>query len=127
MKKLLLIPLFLWVGTLLLEAADHVCTPNQLLCDYLIRPLGIDNPNPRLYWRLDDVRQGAKQTAYQLWVGTDSLEIVRNQGNQWDTGKQLSDVMLLTYKGKALQPFTKYYWKIKVWDKDGVPIFSPFK
>ena len=96
MKKLLLIPLFLWVGTMLLEAADHVCTPSQLLCDYLNRPLGIDNANPRLSWRLDDARQGAKQTAYQLWVGTDSLEVVSGKGNQWNTGKQLSDAMLLT-------------------------------
>ena len=124
MKKLLLLPLFLWVGTLLLEAADRTCTPHQLLCDYLVRPLGIDIRIRSLSWRLVVARQGAKQTAYQLWVGTDSLEVVGDKGNQWDTGKQPSDAMLLTYGGKALQPFTKYYWKIKVWDKDGVPTSS---
>ena len=119
-RRIFILSMIWRLGTLALNASDNVCIPTKLLCDHLKNPLGIDNPNPRLSWRLEDSRQGAKQTAYQLWVGTDSLEVAGNKGNKWDTGKQLSDVMLLSYKGESLQPFTKYYWKIKVWDKDGV-------
>ena len=120
MKRILLFVSTLWMGAMSLFATDTTCFPYRLLCDYLENPLGIDNPDPRLSWQLNDSRQGAKQTAYQIWVGTDSLEVVNEKGNQWNTGKQLSDEIRISYGGKALQPFTKYYWKIKVWDKDGV-------
>ena len=120
MKRILMLFMIFCVWASVLNATEKICTPTHLLCDYLKNPLGIDNPNPRLSWRLDDNRLGAKQTAYQLWVGTDSLDVVGEKGNHWDTGKQLSDEIRISYAGKALQPFTKYYWKIKVWDKDGV-------
>ena len=121
MKRIWMLATALWLGATGLWATNDACTPKQLLCDYLKNPLGVDNPHPRLSWRLDDARQGAKQTAYQLWVGTDSLEVVRGKADRWDTGKQASDATLLPYAGKGLQPFTKYYWKVKVWDKEGVP------
>ena len=47
--------------------------PTGLQCDYLENPLGIDNPHPRLTWRMGDNRQGARQTAYQVIVSKDSL------------------------------------------------------
>ncbi|MDL2265999.1 glycoside hydrolase family 78 protein [Parabacteroides sp. OttesenSCG-928-G07] len=96
-----------------------LCIPEYLSCDHLIDPIGIDNPNPRLSWRLNDARTGAKQTAYQLFVDTDSLAVVGGRGNVWNTQKVTSDKMLLTYAGEDLIPFTRYYWKISVWDKDG--------
>ena len=121
MKRILMLFMILCICTMGASAAEKSCVPINLLCDYLTNPLGIDNPNPRLSWQLKDDRQGAKQTAYQLWVGTDSLDIVGEKGNKWDTGKLSSDETLLAYAGEALQPFTKYYWKLKVWDKDGLP------
>lgn len=124
MRRIWMLATALWFGVTGLWATDEACTPKQLLCDYLKNPLGVDNPYPRLSWRLEDVRLGAKQTAYQLWVGTDSLRIVRGEGNCWDTGKLLSDATLLPYAGEELTPFTKYYWKVKVWDKEGVPTES---
>ena len=86
MKRILLFVSALWMGTMSLFATDTTCFPHRLLCDYLENPLGIDNPNPRLSWQLNDSRQGAKQTAYQIWVGTDSLEVVNEKGNQWNSG-----------------------------------------
>lgn len=124
MKRIWMFATALWLGAMGLWATNDACTPNQLLCDYLKNPLGVDNLHPRLSWRLEDVRQGAKQTACQVLVGTDSLEVVRGEANRWDTGKMQSDVTLLPYAGKELQPFTKYYWKVKVWDKEGVPTES---
>lgn len=99
---------------------QDTCKPINLICDHLVKPLGIDNPNPRLSWMLDDSRKGARQTAYQIVVGCDSLEVVNGKGKVWDTGKKNSDDILINYSGQALQPFTKYYWKVNVWDKDGV-------
>ena len=99
-----------------LAQKQEECKPVNLHCDHLINPLGIDNANPRLSWMLNDARQGARQTAYQIIVSTDSLN---ENGEIWNSGKKESDQILVTYPEKNLQPFTKYYWKVNVWDKDG--------
>ena len=105
----------------ILCAQNHTqCKVENMNCDHLSNPIGIDNPNPRLSWNLNDVRTGAKQTAYQLLVDTDSMTVARGQGKTWNTQKKSSDNILLTYAGEKLKPFTRYYWKVNVWDKDDV-------
>jgi alpha-L-rhamnosidase len=96
----------------------------NLRCDHLSSPIGIDNPHPRLSWRMSDGRQGARQTACQLVVGTDSAAVSDGKGDVWDTRKVASDVMLVAYDGEPLQPFTRYYWKVNLWDGDDVPVTS---
>lgn len=106
------------------EQERPLCKPVDLLCDYLKHPLGVDNTSPRLSWKLNDHRMEARQTAYRLIVGTDSMAVVQDEGNVWDSGKRESDCTLVTYSGKPLQPFTKYFWKVCVWDKDKIPSSS---
>lgn len=93
--------------------------PVDLQCEHLFNPIGIDVSQPRLSWKLMDARQGAKQTAYRLIVGTDSVAVTKKKGTAWDSGKLLSENSLVTYNGRPLMPFTKYYWLAEVWDKDG--------
>jgi alpha-L-rhamnosidase len=95
-----------------------------LKCEYLSNPIGIDARHPRLTWVLVDESTGAKQTAYQLWVTTDSTALTKAAANMWQTTKVPGSASLITYQGKALQPFTKYYWKVAVWD-NGKQITSP--
>jgi len=92
--------------------------PAYLRCEHLVNPLGIDSPSPRLSWLMDDARNGALQNAYRIIVGTDSAVVLRGQGNVWDTQKISSDKMLITYQGQSLRPFTKYYWQVRVWDRE---------
>lgn len=99
-------------------------TPVNLTCEYLVNPLGIDATHPRLSWQLSDTRSGARQSAYQVMVGTDSLEVTNAKGNQWQTQKLDGPKRLITFDGKALQPFTKYFWTVKLWDKDGVAFIA---
>jgi alpha-L-rhamnosidase len=100
--------------------ADALCKPVGLKCEYLVNPIGLDAPHPRLTWHLQDGRLGAKQTAYQIDVATDSIALSRGEARIWQTAKINTAANLLTYGGKALQPFTKYFWKVTVWDKDGI-------
>lgn len=93
-------------------------TIENLHCEHMEGPLGIDATNPRLSWQINDLRQGAKQKAYRILVGTDSLEVLKGVGKAWNTGKIKSDRMLVAYEGIALQSFTRYYWCVEIWDKD---------
>ena len=96
------------------------CLPVSLRCEYLVDPIGIDAAHPRLTWRLQDDRPGALQTAYAISVGTDSMQLSRGEkGNAWYSGRQPSPAQLVSYTGPALQAFTKCYWRVEVWDRQG--------
>lgn len=98
--------------------------PVDLKCEQLRNPLGVDEIHPRLSWRMDDNRQGAMQQAYQLYVSTDSLSLGKGKEIFWDSKKQNNSDRLITYSGQTLSPQTKYYWKVRTWDKDGKSSFS---
>jgi alpha-L-rhamnosidase len=108
--------LFVVLGAFQTSAQES--RPVRLMCEYLVNPLGIDVQTPRLTWQMNDKREGAVQTAYQLIVGTDSVQVSGGKGDSWDSGKVASAARLVTYQGKTLQPFTKYYWTVVLWDKD---------
>jgi alpha-L-rhamnosidase len=101
------------------QADQKPSFPYALLCEHLDRPIGLDDARPRLSWKLNDARQGAKQTAYRLQVGKDSLALTAGKPDTWNTKKINSSTSLLRYEGESLQPFTKYFWLVEVWDKDG--------
>ncbi|TDQ06949.1 glycoside hydrolase family 78 protein [Pedobacter metabolipauper] len=96
--------------------------PIALKCEHLENPIGVDAAHPRLSWMMSDNRTGAKQTAYRIVVGTDSLAVRNGKGVTWETGKVLSSNNLVIYNGKALAAFTKYFWLLELWDKDGKAI-----
>jgi alpha-L-rhamnosidase len=104
--------------------------PEYLHCEHLVNPLGIDASAPRLSWQLNDSRYGALQTAYRIVTGTDSVAVAAGHGEMWDTQKVMSDRILVTYAGKKLEPFTRYFWSVRTWDQDGVasdPVIASFE
>lgn len=96
----------------------------NLKCEYMVNPLGIDTDFPRFTWQMKDTLQGAKQTAFQIVLGTDKKSVLKCEGSYWDTGKVLSNNTLVVYSGEKLLPGTKYYWKVVVWDKNKVKFVS---
>ena len=95
-------------------------TITDLRCEYLESPLGIDTKSPRFTWRMADAENGTMQSAYQIIVGVDSLEVAGGAGAIWNTDKEASSAQLVKYAGQDLEPFTKYYWSVRVWDQEGV-------
>ncbi|HWC19902.1 MAG TPA: alpha-L-rhamnosidase N-terminal domain-containing protein, partial [Terriglobales bacterium] len=82
-------------------------------------PLGVDDPQPLFSWQLQDDRQGAKQTAYQIQVATQNA-LLSTKPDVWDSGRVQSDQSVsVAYGGPALQPSKRYFWRVRVWDKDG--------
>ncbi|MGF7232181.1 family 78 glycoside hydrolase catalytic domain, partial [Arachidicoccus sp.] len=103
---------------------------DDLKCDYLANPLGIDNVHPRLMWQIEDGRPNIAHMAYQIIVGTDSLDVLKGKGNNWQTSRIKLSNNLVVYQGKHLQPFTKYYWRVSSWlnaDKSIVSSVASFE
>ncbi|WP_299062786.1 family 78 glycoside hydrolase catalytic domain [uncultured Polaribacter sp.] len=104
------------------------CTPktvtkvNNLKIEYKTNPLGIDNTSPRFSWKLIEENQvrGQKQTAFQILVASSLDNLNNDNGDMWNSEKlQTNQSVNNTYQGKPLQSTKQYFWKVKVWDKDG--------
>ncbi len=94
--------------------------PINLRCEYRPNPLGIDTKEPRLSWILESDKRGERQTGYQILVASTPELLLKDQGDLWDSGKVNSDqTILVSYKGKPLSSQRRYYWKARVWDKNG--------
>jgi len=95
-------------------------TPTDLRCDYAVNPPGVDSPNPRLFWKLTDGRQGAKQSAYEILAASSEKNLAHDNGDLWASGKIISDETIqIPYAGKTLNSFQPVFWKVRVWDAAG--------
>ena len=94
-------------------------TPNNLRCEYLENPMGIDIQSPRLSWQLTCDENDMYQSAYRIQVAT-SPEDLRSETNLiWDSGQIASSSTLhIPYEGKSLQAEKRYYWIVRVWDQE---------
>jgi alpha-L-rhamnosidase len=93
--------------------------PGDLKCEHLTNPVGIDAFHPRFTWKLESQKPGASQRTYQLITGTDRATVARGNGNVWDSGEVSSSVIPVVYQGPALEPFTRYYWSVRIRDEFG--------
>lgn len=102
------------------DTAPARLTPYGLTCEMLDRPLGLDEPAPRLSWKLSSARRGDAQTAYRITVAERPGDLDRPDRLRWDTGRRDSpDTLLVGYDGAPLRPATRYHWRVAVWDAGG--------
>jgi alpha-L-rhamnosidase len=94
--------------------------PVALRCEYRVNPLGLDEVQPRLTWRVASGERGQKQTAYQILVASSAATLKQNTGDLWDSGKVASSQTVnLVYAGQPLGSRQQCFWKVCVWDQDG--------
>ena len=97
-------------------------TVATLRCNYLVAPLGIDSARPCLGWVLQSGVRGQCQTAYQILVASTPEQLAQDQGDLWDSGKVVSgDSVQVEYGGRPLSSRQVCFWKVRVWDRHGVP------
>ena len=128
-KKVLVNKISLKIIVFLCFFIDVYSQSNQasvydLKSEHLVNPIGLDVKAPRLTWKINDPRRGAIQKSYDISVGTDSIKVAAGKGSYWNTGKINSSNQMVVYDGKQLKPFQKYYWLLKVWDKNNQKIIN---
>jgi len=115
----------LWSSLLLLIlTVDSIqaMTATELKCEYRVNPLGIDAEEPRLSWILNSKERGDVQTACQILVSSTIERLTESSADLWNSGKLGSGQSIhVVYKGEALQSKQRYFWKVRVWDKNGRP------
>src|SRR6185312_4212706 len=97
----------------------------DLRCEMLQNPLGIDAVHPRLSWQLVGNGRNIVQTAYQVIVASSAEKLAYNEGDLWDSHKvQSSASIMVSYAGKALPSRIQCYWKVRVWTNTGASSWS---
>ncbi|MFL6140592.1 MAG: family 78 glycoside hydrolase catalytic domain [Labedaea sp.] len=94
--------------------------PYGLQTEQRHQPLGVDEPRPRLSWKLECDRPGAAQSAYRL-TAAERLDDLDNPDRVlWDSGKRESGHgLLIPWDGPVLRSATRYHWRVEVWDETG--------
>lgn len=93
---------------------------DNLRCEGLRSPLGIDTAKPNLSWNLQSERHGVKQSAYRVLVASSESQLNKNKADLWDSGKVSSDQSIhVAYAGKPLRSKAACWWKVQVWDETG--------
>lgn len=90
-----------------------------LTCENLKAPLAIDNTQPHFSWLNHATYNNARQTAYELQVGTDSVRLLHGKADCWQVRKQASTSVMVPYGGKQLHSGHLYYWRVRSWNDKG--------
>ena len=94
--------------------------PFELRCEYLENPIQIDTSVPRFSWIVDHKERNQSQSAYRIILSIDEESILSEKGDYWDSGKVKSfRTNNISYEGEPLKSDSKYYWRVKWWDKNG--------
>ncbi|WP_193211534.1 family 78 glycoside hydrolase catalytic domain [Luteolibacter marinus] len=105
-----------------LLTADGALEVDQLRCEYLTDPRGIDETSPRLSWIVKSLERGENQSAWQVLVAATPEELAAGQGTLWDSGKVAGDATSqIVYAGTALSSRDVCHWKVRSWNQDDMP------
>lgn len=92
----------------------------NLRCEMLTDPQGIDVLQPRLSWEISSTGRGVKQSGYHVLVASHPDMLEAGKADFWDSGKKNSDESQhIVYSGKRLKSKDKAFWKVIVWTNDG--------
>ena len=112
------------LGALLPRSSGRVSVlyPVDLRTEYLVAPLAIDAPVPRLSWLIEaGSTRGVSQSAYQIEVASSAAKLTTNQADRWDSGRRQSNQQnQVEYQGPPLHSRQRLFWKVRVWDQRGV-------
>ncbi|TWT85996.1 Bacterial alpha-L-rhamnosidase [Posidoniimonas polymericola] len=97
-------------------------TAENLRCEQLRNPTGVDAVPPRLSWTLASDERGQLQTAYQLRVASTKEKLAAGEADLWDTGRvESGECVLIPYAGRPLHSHQACYWHVRVWGREGRP------
>ncbi len=94
----------------------------DLTCGYAVNPLGVDELNPSLSWKLHSELRGEHQTAYQILAASSQELLSKDSGDLWDSGKVASGLTAhIRYAGKPAGTGAEVFWKVRSWGKNEQP------
>ncbi len=85
--------------------------PYHLRCESLVTPIGVEQSNPTLSWRMRSDRNGAKPIRHRVAVSSSDLA--------WDSGWLDFERPQVEFTGE-LRPRSRYEWEVRIEDEKGM-------
>ena len=121
MKRKLIILSFIFLA----QQLNAQISIQNLRCEMLVNPLGIDIKEPRLSWQLNSSQRNVQQSAYEIIVSSSKEKLLKNDGDVWVSGKVNGTQSIhIKYAGKELQSGKEYFWKVKSFTNKGEAAWS---
>ena len=115
-----LLPIILLLNLFSCKSEKSEFNAIDLRCEYLENPVGLDNSNPRLFWKMEKPVRGAMQTAYQIQAATSIKLLEKDSTDLWDSGIVESvESIQIEYTGNKLIPGMEVFWRVRIWDENG--------
>ncbi len=93
-----------------------------LMCEDHVEPAGVPLEGFYFRWELSSKTRAQYQQAYQLVVSSDAASLDTQKNLVWNSGVvRSSNSVHIAYQGEKLKPGKKYFWRVKVWDKNNSP------
>lgn len=118
MKRKVLTGLFLWT----MAAACVLAQPRvtSLTCNYKVRPLGIDQLQPSLGWKMLSSTENTMQDSYEIRAALSLKDLEKGRNLLWESGKVASSQSVhVKYKGSPLRSFQRIHWQVRITDNHG--------
>ena len=109
----------LLLGGAALSAPVAALSPANLRCEYAVNPLGVDAPNPRLFWTVESSQRGQKQTAYEILAASSPELLPRTRVICGTAARSSDETIQIPYAGRPLKSSQQVFWKVRVWDTNG--------
>ena len=95
--------------------------PTDLRCEYFTDPVGIDEPSPRLDWRLtgNPAVRGQVQSSCRILVASSAELLAQDRGDLWSTDVKSAATTQIAYAGRPLAAHEQAFWKVQVVDGAG--------
>lgn len=121
-KRYIILVAFL---TFSLKGAFAQVSLQNLRCELLQNPVGIDVLQPRLSWEMSAAQRDVKQTSYHVLVASTAEKLNEKDADVWNSGQvNTAESIYNQYAGPALKSKNKYYWKVKVYTNKGESAWS---
>lgn len=118
-KNTILIFFLLFIISLAARADSNSSLFN-LKCEQEANPLGIETLQPRFSWQIQAEGRNFEQSAWQVRVADSPDKLDTPNETIWDSGKINNDASILVpFAGSGLKSGQTYFWKVKIWDKQG--------
>ncbi|CDF79929.1 alpha-L-rhamnosidase (GH78) [Formosa agariphila KMM 3901] len=91
---------------------------DKVLLNAKSNPIAIESESPLFSWIIKAEGFGKSQSAYHILVASSLDKLDETHADVWNSNKvESSKSTFVKYEGKELKAATRYYWKVKVWDK----------
>jgi alpha-L-rhamnosidase len=102
------------------EKKKAVVQLQNLRCEMLVNPEGIDATKPRLSWEIISNERNVQQAAFQIIVASSLDKLNDNKPDIWNSGKISSNESInVSYNGPRPKSTEQCFWKVKVYTNKG--------